>query len=83
MFIGISAYNHESAIALVDNSGNLVDYYRGSENDVLKRYYMCAKKFSVQNILRITSDCPLIDPKLVDKIGKIGINIWKNMGGNL
>ena len=45
--------------------------YRGSENDVLKRYYMCAKKFSVQNILRITSDCPLIDPKLVDKIGKI------------
>ncbi len=28
MFIGISAYNHESAIALVDNNGNLIDYYR-------------------------------------------------------
>ena len=45
--------------------------FRGSENNVLERYYMCAKKFSVKNILRITSDCPLIDPKLIDKIGNI------------
>ena len=28
MFIGLSAYNHESAVALVDGAGNLVDYYK-------------------------------------------------------
>jgi spore coat polysaccharide biosynthesis protein SpsF len=45
--------------------------YRGSENDVLDRYYQAAKKFGVNHIVRITSDCPLIDPQVVDKI--IGI----------
>ncbi len=42
--------------------------YRGSENDVLDRFYSCAKKFSIKHILRLTSDCPFIDPILVDKI---------------
>ena len=45
--------------------------FRGSEDNVLKRYFLCAKKYSIKNILRITSDCPLIDPRIVDKIGKI------------
>ena len=42
--------------------------FRGSEKNVLKRYYDCAKKFKILNILRITGDCPLVDPKLVDKL---------------
>lgn len=45
-----------------------LDYFRGSTNDVLDRYYQCTKKFNLQNIVRITSDCPLIDPKIVDTI---------------
>lgn len=45
--------------------------FRGSENNVLKRYYDCAKKFKISNILRITGDCPLVDPKLVDKLANI------------
>ena len=40
--------------------------FRGSEKNVLNRYYECAKRYSVQNILRITADCPLLDPKLID-----------------
>ena len=44
--------------------------FRGSENNVLKRYYECAKKFKSNHILRITGDCPLIDSKLVDKLIK-------------
>ena len=43
-------------------------YFRGDKNDVLDRYYKCAKEFGCKNIVRITSDCPLIDPKTVDKI---------------
>jgi spore coat polysaccharide biosynthesis protein SpsF len=50
---------------------NQVDYYRGNESNVLKRYYDCAKKFNLDNILRITSDCPLSDKNLIDKM--IGI----------
>ena len=50
---------------------NNYEVFRGSEKNVLKRYYDCAKKFNLNNILRITGDCPLVDPKLVDKIIKI------------
>ena len=42
------------------------DVYRGSENDVLDRYYTAAKKYRASSVVRITGDCPLIDPGLVD-----------------
>lgn len=45
-----------------------LEFFRGSSDDVLDRYYKCAKKFNIDNILRITSDCPLIDPDIVDKV---------------
>mgnify|MGYP003293156323 CR=1 FL=1 len=45
-----------------------VKHFRGSEEDVLERYYLAAKEFDVQHIIRITSDCPLIDPFIIDDI---------------
>ena len=45
-----------------------INYIRGSEEDVLSRYYEAAKKYNADIIVRITSDCPLIDPKIVDEI---------------
>ena len=47
---------------------NDVDYYRGSEQDVLARYMGAARKYSSQTIVRVTSDCPLIDPDVVDRV---------------
>jgi len=41
-------------------------YYSGSENNVLERFYLAAKKYKSKNIIRVTSDCPLIDPKIVN-----------------
>ncbi|MCD4704844.1 glycosyltransferase family protein [bacterium] len=43
---------------------------RGSENDVLDRYYQAAKKFNAEIIVRITSDCPLMDTEILDKVIK-------------
>ncbi|MDC0450760.1 acylneuraminate cytidylyltransferase, partial [Nitrosopumilus sp.] len=48
-----------------------LDYFRGNTNDVLDRYYQCAKKFNLQTIVRVTSDCPLTDPVIIDHIIKL------------
>lgn len=48
---------------------NKVDCFRGSEKDVLARYYQCSLKYpKFANIVRITGDCPLIDSAIIDKV---------------
>ncbi len=39
---------------------------RGSENDVLNRYFVAARQVNAEIIIRITGDCPMVDPALVD-----------------
>ena len=46
---------------------NNIYFYRGSHNDLLDRHINCAKQFEADIILKIPSDCPLIDFKIVDK----------------
>ena len=46
---------------------NNISFFRGDEEDVLKRYYETALKFGSGNIVRVTADCPLIDPLIIDK----------------
>src|SRR4029077_12565323 len=41
-----------------------VTVVRGSEKDVLARYWMAAKILKLDGIVRITADCPLLDPKV-------------------
>lgn len=40
----------------------------GSYQDVLDRYYQVARLLDPKHIVRITADCPLIDPKIIDKV---------------
>lgn len=44
------------------------DVFRGSENDVLDRYWQAAKLVKADVVIRITSDCPLIDPVLCSRV---------------
>ena len=45
-----------------------VNSSRGSESDVLDRFYQSVKEENADWIVRVTSDCPLIDPKLIDDV---------------
>jgi glutamate-1-semialdehyde aminotransferase/spore coat polysaccharide biosynthesis protein SpsF (cytidylyltransferase family) len=45
-----------------------IDHFSGSEKDVLDRFYNAAKKYKASNIVRITADCPFIDPEIVDEV---------------
>lgn len=57
--------------------------FRGNEHDVLDRYYQSAKKYNAEIVVRITGDCPLIDPDLVDEvvvaIKKSGVDYASNI----
>lgn len=58
---------------------NQVDCFRGSEENVLERFYQAAVHYNFDTIVRITSDCPLIDPQIATSI----INYYYDMDCDL
>lgn len=60
-----------------------VNYYRGSENDVLDRFYQTIKEVKPDFIVRLTSDCPLIDPVLLDDVIQQAISLKLDYYANI
>ena len=50
-----------------------IDFYRGSVENVLDRFYQAAKKYEPQWVVRLTADCPLLDSVLLDAIVAMAI----------
>lgn len=65
----IATTNKKTDQVIIDLAQQLrLNTYAGSEEDVLDRYYQAAKKYKIDIVVRITSDCPLIDPQIVDRV---------------
>lgn len=52
-----------------------IEYFLGNEDDVLERYYFCAKKYCADIIVRVTCDCPFVDYNTIDEIIDEGIKM--------
>jgi len=59
-----------------------VFYHQGSTNNVLERFYNAAKKHTPDYIVRVTSDCPLIDAGLIDQVIAFTIDNELDYGSN-
>lgn len=62
----ITSINKENLPIVKMSVENDIRVFVGSENDVLDRYYQAAKLLEPEYVIRITGDCPLIDPGLID-----------------
>lgn len=67
----IATTNHEEDDEIVDVAKKEnVNFYRGSLDNVLERYYLAALENNLDIIVRITSDCPCVDSNIIDEIIK-------------
>jgi spore coat polysaccharide biosynthesis protein SpsF len=65
--VATTTENDDTEVELLCRA-NQWDVYRGHPEDVLSRYFEAASAFEAQTIVRITGDCPCMDPKLVDEL---------------
>lgn len=70
IIVATSVLKHDDKIEEICKKSN-VDCFRGSPEDVLKRYYECAKIFNGDLIVRVTADNPLVEPELIDRAIKL------------
>lgn len=69
-------------IIKIANQSN-VKYSQGSTQDVLSRFYNAAFNEQPNYIVRVTSDCPLLDPRLVDEVIKFTVENELDYGSNM
>lgn len=63
-----TSINTEDNIIEEEASNIGISCFRGSLNNLLERHYLAALKYSADIVLKIPSDCPLIDPRIIDQV---------------
>jgi len=76
--VSLSKHAGDIVVAIPDDSSdddlfklcqqNNLKVFRGNSIDLIDRHYKAAKKFNAKVVIKIPSDCPLIDPKVIDKV---------------
>lgn len=65
----IATTDEEGSKLIVDVADKVgVEYFKGSVEDVLSRFYCTAESEKPDYVIRLTSDCPLIDPNVIDSV---------------
>jgi len=64
---------------------HLADYetYRGDEDNVLSRFYEVAQRYQPNLVVRLTADCPFIDPQVIDETIQQTIDAYADYGSNV
>jgi spore coat polysaccharide biosynthesis protein SpsF len=65
--IAVTEDESDNELAVLCQKNNL-NFFRGSSVDLLDRHYKTAKKYNAQAVVKIPSDCPLIDSDIIDKV---------------
>jgi glutamate-1-semialdehyde 2,1-aminomutase len=77
----VTSTNQENDVLV----NNLADYetYRGDEDNVLSRFYEVAQRYQPNLVVRLTADCPFIDPQLIDEVIQQTIDANADYGSNV
>jgi spore coat polysaccharide biosynthesis protein SpsF len=67
LIIATSIDESDDAIEAICKNYSL-EFFRGQLNDVLDRFYCVAKPLNPEHVVRLTGDCPLVDPELIDSV---------------
>jgi spore coat polysaccharide biosynthesis protein SpsF len=81
IYIATTKESRDNAILKIAKNKK-INIFRGSENNVLSRFKKCAEKNNLNQVIRLTSDCPLIDPQLIIRLFKIQLNKKFDYSGN-
>jgi spore coat polysaccharide biosynthesis protein SpsF len=67
IIIAVTEDQSDNELAVLCQKNNL-NFFRGSSVDLLDRHYKTAKKYNAEAVVKIPSDCPLIDSDIIDKV---------------
>lgn len=75
--------NNSDNVIVVFCKHNDIECFRGSENDLLDRFYQAAKSYDASNIMRLTADCPLLDMDVLSKVYELFVQSGADYASNV